>query len=275
MRPTNPLAHPHIERLSGRSVSDLLADVRREHGWTETTPTYVREYLGRWVRDEDVLVFHVDPIRNTYDTLPDGSWRYVLGIDLGFVDSDAIAVLGWVGHDETVYLVEEYVAPKQGITPLVEQIRHFRDKYKPGRMVCDFGGLGTKIAEEMRRVHKLPLEPAQKYRKNEHIELLNDALRRGHFKAPKDGPFMEDSALLQWQTDAMARGVHKVDRDYHSDITDAVLYAYRATLAFMSKTLAAADPFEQTYLKRLADKQHHARSPEDVIESRIGAFADT
>ena len=41
----------------------------------------------------------------------------------------------------------------------------------------DTGGLGKKIAEELRIRRDLPIEPAQKTEKMAHIEILNDALR--------------------------------------------------------------------------------------------------
>ena len=45
-----------------------------------------------------------------------------MGIDLGFDDADAIAVLAWHEDRPETYLVDEIVVPQQGITELVKQI---------------------------------------------------------------------------------------------------------------------------------------------------------
>ena len=54
------------------------------------------------------------------------------------------------------------------------------------KIVIDQGGLGLKIAEEMRRRHGVPVEPADKKLKAENVGVLNDELRMGRFKAKAD-----------------------------------------------------------------------------------------
>ena len=93
-------------------------------------------------------------------------------------------------------------------------------------MVIDAGALGKKIQEELRHRHHLNIEAAEKERKFEFIEFLNADLKRGVFKARSDSLFAQDSKLVTWdRTDPMKP---KIASNYHSDILDASLYAYRA-----------------------------------------------
>jgi hypothetical protein len=131
-----------------------------------------------------------------------------------------------------VYLISEEQMAKQTITALAQKVQKLVDQYKPRKSVWDFGGLGKKIAEEVRSRWPMPVEAADKTRKLEHIELLNSAMTAGAFKARKDGPFAEDCGLVQWDQDERAKGIRKIADDYHSDITDAVLYMFRACRAY-------------------------------------------
>ena len=72
--------------------------------------------------------------------------------------------------------VDEHVKNKQNISQLVAVINEYKDLYNPIRMVMDAGALGKKIQEELRMRHGLNIEAADKTRKIEFIELLNDDL---------------------------------------------------------------------------------------------------
>lgn len=159
-------------------------------------------------------------------------WHYILGIDLGFRDADALAVLGWNEDEPVTYLLEEVVMAKQGITELVQEIEKLEKKYQFDKMVVDEGGLGKKIAEEIRRQKHIPVQPADKALKQQNVEFLNDALRTGRFKAKGASRFAQDSYLVQidWEKSTPDRII--VKKQPHSDIIDAVLYAFKESPAF-------------------------------------------
>jgi hypothetical protein len=156
---------------------------------------------------------------------------HVFGIDIGWKDADAIAVLGYSAADKHVYLVEEFVANKLTISDLVEKVRELEAHYKPVKMVMDAGALGKKIQEEIRQRHKVSIHAAEKTRKLEFIELLNDDLRTGRFKAITGSRFEEDAYKVQW--DHGTPGRPRVSDTYHTDIGDAVLYAWRECRHFL------------------------------------------
>ena len=81
------------------------------------------------------------------------------------------------------------------------------------------------------------VKAAEKSRKFEYIELLNDALRTGKFKAKPDGIFAQDCMLVEYDKSKSNGDKFVVSDAYHSDITDAVLYAYRESLHWIAEVV--------------------------------------
>lgn len=237
----NILDNPHIELKSGKTVNEILRSERDRRGITENDATYRRESLGEWVEDSDALVFKYNPHFNDYDKLPVDKYDYIFGVDIGYEDSDAIAVLAFSQVTGKVFLVEEFVKSKQTISDLVAEIKRLQARYEPIKMVMDAGALGKKIQEEIRHRHSLNLEAATKERKLEFIKLMNDDLRSGRLMAKSTSAFAEDSKLVQWNYDNPVNP--KIDSSYHSDITDAVLYAWRECKHYIDALI------EPTYAK--------------------------
>lgn len=224
--------NPWLVKKSGKTPQELLQRDLTLKGVTIDDPTIQRECFAKWASDSNALVFRYDEARNNYtkETGKSGNWNYVIGVDLGFDDADAIAVIGWDEKEPGSYLVEERIETKQGITELSNQLSQLIAKYNPNRIVMDTGGLGKKIAEEIRKRFQIPVVAAEKSRKLEFIELLNDAMRTGRFFAKKDSSFVEDSRLVEWDREG---GQLKISDSFHSDICDAVLYAFRESLHWL------------------------------------------
>jgi len=211
------------------NAKEFVEDLKKRKGWSDASPTLLREWKGQWVLDLDALVIKYQKEINDYQSLPEpiAGWEFIIGVDIGFDDADAIAVIGWNPKVKASYLVEECINKKQGITELAMQIESLIRKYNPIKVVMDTGGLGKKIAEEIRRRYSIPIMPAEKERKFEFIELLNDALRTRRFFAKSTSRFVQDSSLLKWD---QSSDKLKVSDNYHSDIIDAVIYAFRESL---------------------------------------------
>jgi len=222
-----------IKLKSGKEPLELLAEERARKGISEDDPTYRREALAEWVNDLDALVFKFNASKNTYISLPSGKMEYIFGIDIGFNDSDAIAVLGYSYEDKNVYLVHEDIMDKQDITTLANKIKKLQKKYNPIKMVMDAGALGKKIQEEIRMRHGINCDAAEKHRKFEFIELLNDDLRNSRFKAYVGSQFEEDSYKSEWDRNNPDK--LKISDRFHSDIHDAALYAFRECMHYLSE----------------------------------------
>jgi len=228
--------NPFIIKKSKLSHQAMLDRELKRRGVTTEDPSIQREWFGKWTLDSDSLLIHYDPAVNDFETLPPlpggQRWNYIMGVDLGYNDADAICVLAW--HDSTpvTYLVEETVTAKQGITELADQIEKMQKRYDITKIMMDEGALGKKIAEEMRRQKHIPIQGADKARKMENVAFLNDALRSGRFKAKKDSRFAQDSYLVEIDRDKSKPDKIVVSSKYHSDIIDATLYGFKESPAF-------------------------------------------
>lgn len=224
--------NPHMHNPPTKDLNVTLAEERLMKGIDESDAGYQRETYGKWVEDLNALVFKFNRTRNTTTKFPE-NLTYILGIDIGYNDADAIAVIGFDYKHDNVYLVEELITEKQAITPLVAQIKQLQAKYDPVKIVMDAGALGKKIQEEIRQRHAIPVEAADKNRKFEFIELLNDDLRTGKLKTLPNSRFEQDSYLVQWNRETP--GKLEVSDTYHSDIADSVLYAWREAKHYIPK----------------------------------------
>lgn len=214
------------------NAKKFVEELKTKRKWDDNHPTLLREWQNQWVLDLESLLIKYDEERNHYDVLPPANWNYILGIDLGFRDSDALAVIGWSESDSCTYLVHEVITSNQDISSLVGQIDKLSKLYNISKMVIDTGGLGKKISEELIRRHQIPVQAADKSRKMENVSFLNDSLRIGSFRAKRDSRFASDSYKVQIDWDKTTPDKIKVKDSFHSDIIDAVLYAFKESPAF-------------------------------------------
>jgi hypothetical protein len=225
--------NPHLPVKSGVSQQSLLERELKRRGVTQESPSIRREYFGEWVLDSDSLLLHYDVSRNDFKELqPHTKYNYILGIDVGYEDSDALAILAWSDRDPATYLVEEVITAKSDITALAGQIKDLEKKYDISKMIMDMGGLGKKIGEELIRRYLIPVEAADKVRKMENYALLDDSLRTGLFKAKKDSRFAKETYLMEIDRDKTTPEKIKVSTRFHSDIIDAVLYAFKVSYGY-------------------------------------------
>lgn len=246
--------NPHLPLKSGKTHQEIFDREMKRRGVTIDDPSVQREWFGKWILDSDSLLVHYDAKKNHFQELqPNIKYHYLMGIDIGFKDADAIGILAYSDNDPTTYLVEEMITPKQGLTELVEQVQLLQKKYEVTKIVMDMGGLGLKMGEEMIRRHQIPVEAADKARKMENIEFLNDALRTGKFKAKSASRFAQDSYLVEIDRDKSTPDRIKVSDRFHSDIIDAVLYAFKCSPAYCWEPAKAKAPHWGT--KAWADQQ--------------------
>lgn len=249
--------NPFIKKQSGKDPSAIIKIANKARGIDETHPTHIRENLGKWVHDSNALVFAFNGERNFYAEAPKGELQYIFGIDIGWSDADAVAVIGYNYEEKVAYIIEEHVQRKQTISDLVAVIRELQTKYNPIKMVMDAGALGKKIQEEILQRYQLFIEAAEKHRKLEFIELMNDDLRTGKIKTFKGSKFAEDCLLVQW--DRSNSHKPRVSDAYHTDIGDAVLYAWRECKHYLSSPavplpLPGTDAYMQQYWEQEAEK---------------------
>lgn len=217
------LDNPHVS-----NAAEFLRRYREKYGIDENHPTYRREWLGEWVRDDGALVYPYSGALNAFDgVLPEGQYTYAIGVDLGVNDASAWVVAACRrGHPE-VYVLEAW--KKEGLIPsaVAAHCERFLKKYPNAQLVVDSGGLGKGYAEEMRQTYGIPAIPAQKNDKRGFQELVAGDLLAGviridpHEKAAR--PLLDEIGILQWLPDKTAE-----DPRFENHAADAFLYAVRA-----------------------------------------------
>jgi len=185
---------------------------------------------------------------------------YLLGIDYGYTDATAFALLGWREHDSTVYVVECFA--RRGLTPsdAAEVAAELSERYKPVKIVGDTGGLGKGYAEEARRRFSLPIEPAEKQNKRGYQSLMNGDLERGRVVVSRNcTDLVKEWLELPWTED------HQREADgFDNHCSDATLYAWRAANAFHEQPKPALPTREQALREQ---EEQLWKSREEAISS--------
>ena len=255
------LDNPWIEKKSGKTPQQALAEIRKRKGIRANNPAYQREYLGKWTKSLDDLVYKVGK-NNLYETIPNHKdWKYVLGIDLGWEDPSAFVVCAYSPSDKRMFIVDEYKEPHMIVSQVVRKIKEFEKKYNFTYRVIDSGGLGKQITESIIQEHGILLEAAEKTRKLEYIEFFNDHLRTDKIMLKRKSQLHEEYKLLQWDFKSARPREHP---DYDNHLTDAALYAFRKCYhyLFKEKDLGFADYgdfLEAELIKRRKEKDSKRR----------------
>jgi hypothetical protein len=225
---------------------DRILAIKEERGWADDNPTWVREYLGEWVDDAGALVFPLDLGRNGANALPrvgrtganllPGGWRFVLSIDVGYVDATAFAVLASHPLVPEVYVVHVEKRTEMLSRQIAERIISLRKevaerlavplkRLERCPVVMDTGGAGKAHAEECRRIYGIAVEAAEKREKESSIRLLRSDVLDGTLKVLNwqwCTPLREEWAVLGWDEDKRLP-----DEDQEDHASDAVHYARR------------------------------------------------
>ena len=253
------LENPHIPDAAGE-----MAAVRGEYGWGDQDPVYRREWLGEWAHSSEAQVYAYGE-RNDCDLLPDDLDQFVVGIDIGYIDSTAVVVLGFhgSGKDDRIWVVDSYKQDKLIPSAVAELVQAYVDDYEPIAIVCDTGGLGRAITEEMRQRYAIPIKAAEKPRKNATIELINGDLRAGRLLIePKaNADLCQELRQLQWDPDSRVPGRRwKISLACDDHLADAMLYAWREAKHWcrLSADAPITDPADPRYEDKIEREMEDA-----------------
>ena len=221
--------NPHLP-----GAATFIARQMERNGWTESTPTYLREYCGIWAREDSSLVYRFNPAKNTYTELPkDLAWEYLLGIDLGYDDDTALREIAFSWDAPGVYLTRSY--KRKGMLPddLARVVKEWDAERKYLSIVADTGGLGKTIVLEMNERHGLSIKPAEKTNKVDYIQHFNNDLAAGRIQVPEGDPVITEWNTLQWAPDPTGKGRFIEDPRFDNHDSDATLYVWREALHYL------------------------------------------
>jgi hypothetical protein len=234
---------------------------KKRRKWDDNNPTWLREHLGQWVPSEFAHVYsfsqllRTDRERVTWkpNTVADGSpfglpmcdsWRFILGLDLGFLDSTAAVIAAYNPFDGVLYHVWEHKSQHLDVDQVAALIARCHDLIPNNgfdAIVADMGGLGTQIIETYRRRYGWNIQAAEKREKYDYIELMNTDYHSGRIKIIAGSDLSIQKQTLQWDLsrggkELLARtGRLKEHPHLPNDLCDAFLYIWRYSYHFWTE----------------------------------------
>ncbi len=234
----NLLHNPHIP-----DGAVELARIREAKGLTEASPLYVREYLGQMSYDDDALVFRLGA-ENYYEpgafhawlgSTPASDLHVVGGLDFGFEDADAFAVIIYADYKPERWLVHEYKQRREGMSQLAEAIKAGLAQVRtfPGlaevQPIIYADSAEPRSIYDLSTMYGLPITQADKAGKNLSVENLQEDVRCNRLRVRKGGAFDDEALRTVFKRDEADNLTREIDDEtYHPDMVDAVRYAMRA-----------------------------------------------
>lgn len=224
--------NPHVAVQWAAEIASLIEENPR----VEDTPWFRMNYRGEWAIDTSKLVYKYDAARNDIAELPDkggSTWRYSLGIDLGYTDPTAITVGATRPNDPRLYIVESEKRPGLIVSQVAEWIRSVRDRYPVHSMVVD--NASKQVVEELRQRYALPLEAAEKTGKADAIMMMNSDLITGRVQvmAHACAGLVEEWGGLVWDDRAAPKLEEHPGCANHE--SDSCLYMWRAATNYTAR----------------------------------------
>lgn len=231
-------AMPHLVEVFERR--------KRENGWADDDPTWLREYCAEWVQTTETLVYSLAKvpeekrywIHDVYsgDIVPkehlpkradgeDYDWQFFAGCDLGYIDAFAYSVFACTPDHPVAYEIESWSMSRLNSDEQYDILDGIRHKYNIERFIADAGvNLQTVKAWEQRG---LPIEPANKRDKMGFIALANGAIERGNIKFIKNSPLPEEALLLQWDERTLNTPRPREKSSMPNHVADSFLYLFK------------------------------------------------
>lgn len=272
------LDNPHLPHASVE-----MEKLRKKRGWTIESPTYVREYLGKWVKDDGVLFYKFNESRNTFtldEIVPWGpGWMHVLGWDLGARDDMALVAWGWHPSRRELFEAGSWKKPGASAEEVVEQVKSWEGMgLNFIERVADTQGGGLMTVNHVQNNLHMVFKPAKKSDKPEHVRLMNDDFVSGKIKVQEGSELATEYAGLpkdpDW--DPFSGKAPEEDPRFPNHCTDAGLYSWRS--AQNHNDFEAEKP-EVPIDERMeaADEERLTRGPRngrEFWEEDADAFAD-
>lgn len=232
--------------------------IKEDHGWTDDTPIWKREFLGQWVTDTHELVYAFAKCR-TLDVdrvtwIPDGPvmeslkeedgpWQLIMGLDFGYEDANAIVVCAYSETKKELRHVYDYSQNHMTIDEFGKEIKNTISLFgNPSVIVGDKGSLGGVLyIQELNSRFGLGIVEAEKREKYDHIELLNSDFYAGRIKIIPGSKLDEELCALQWDLSKddkerlIRLGKLREDPSCANHLCDCLLYLWRYCYHYWSE----------------------------------------
>lgn len=239
------------ERTAGNAI--------QENGWDQDDPDLLREWYGRWVKEDARFVYDLHkvneaeviyaPQRLLEDGFPDiktalldlPGWndkrRYTLGVgcDLGTTRAFAWSMVGWSLHDPVLYEVASWKMAGLDYDEMAEVLKRIAEMATVGIWVADAGGGGKPAVKGWSRRwmerYNIPIIEAEKPNKSMAQRQLNTDLRKKHLQFRLGSPVLAEYRThrldrMKSMADGLPESLQEDPRT-HRDSADGYLYIHR------------------------------------------------
>lgn len=226
---------PPVEGDHANRAEEILSIKRSDLGGEES-PTYQREWLGKWVHDAGALVYPITQDNSWYPAndatpygLPPGEYTFGLGVDLGFGErSTAFVLAAYRRGTGEVYILKAYTRSRLIPTAVAAHVQAIRERVRNEtghglRVLVDEGALGKGYAEQMRSMG-VSCEPAEKTQKRAFQEYVGGIIRARQLLVnfSECQELLAETRKLQFDPETAEE-----DERYTRHCCDAMLYIVR------------------------------------------------
>lgn len=211
-----------------------VAALKERKPGIEDTPFFERMYLGRWVTDEESLVYKFLGGRNTVKVLPDAEISgQALSIDLGFDDDTSYVISRWYEHSEILYFIDVTKKKGQVIDDVIAAIKQYVADFDIKTIVID--NASKQFVESLKRRFRLwdlNIIAATKKDKFHYIEVMNSDFIAGRIKLLRG----RTELLVEEYGNLIKDPKSKVPKELEScpnHLADAGLYNWRFARNYM------------------------------------------
>ena len=233
---------------AGRWERVLDDVIKTQFGGNSDHPTYMREYLGKWVAESSdrIYPFSKNNVMEHSKNNPQAASWTVIGLDLGFKDPNAIVVLRV--HEDSREVEELYTWSQAGLNvdQIAGQLKSLEIDYKPLAIIADTGGYGKGITEELRHRYGMQITAADKRDKGFYQEIVKADMLSGYCKFYKDSLTVAEMQML-----VRDPKTGQEDERCANHLCDAYLYAYRFIYNRHLKHFKAPATEEERMLEQL------------------------
>lgn len=202
----------------------LSKELKRRNETPETMSNASKRLLyGEEVEDLDKVVMRFSK-ENFFTEIKDKEDLYcICGVDLGYDDKTAMAVLYYDFEKDIIYVDEEYQEKHLSLDAVVLKLKDLLSRHNTeGRNIIDTQGGGKQTAISISVDYKIPIIPAKKADKMHYVALMRSYAKENRLKIRKSSHLLVDCKHLIFKP-------HFLDLDdgyFHSDIFHAVLYGF-------------------------------------------------
>lgn len=245
-------------KYANRGEEELDTICRLQFGGNRDHPSFMREYLGKYVKDDTRLIYPYSN-HNLIETSSLEDALYGIGIDFGVSTDSAIVVGKYSQYSKEFHIVDSWSEPNCSVDELAAEILDRQQKYKASIIVADAGGLGAASIQELRRRYAIPIKAADKTEKTFFARLMRNDLQSGLIKCVKGIGILDEWDKLV-RDDA---GEEKKGQKNHQ--SDAGLYIWRYAHTYYLKHASPKPTEDQRMIDQLVGKL--AKEKEDKTDN--------